>query len=83
MPDGFEAIAHPTRRGMLELLSKRNLSAGEIGHHFDITHPAISNHLNVLVNSGLVSRKREEQFIVYTINRDELKKLISILDDIL
>jgi len=55
----FEAIAQPKRREILRLLSGRELSAGEIASRFAVTQPAISQHLKVLKDVGLVSERRE------------------------
>jgi DNA-binding transcriptional ArsR family regulator len=52
--DVFEALAHPDRRGLLELLAERERSAGELAAHFDVTRPAISWQLRVLRDAGLV-----------------------------
>ncbi len=48
------ALADPVRRGILELVRQRRLSAGEIAAHFEISRPAVSRHLRVLRESGLV-----------------------------
>jgi DNA-binding transcriptional ArsR family regulator len=55
----FEAIAQPKRREILRLLSGGELSAGEIATHFSVTQPAISQHLKVLRETGLVSERRD------------------------
>ena len=55
----FEAVAQPKRREILRLLSGRELSAGEIASRFAVTQPAISQHLKVLKDVGLVSERRE------------------------
>src|SRR3981081_2931558 len=53
----FEAMAQPKRREILRLLSGRELSAGEIASRFSVTQPAISQHLKVLKDVGLVSER--------------------------
>src|SRR3954447_20804742 len=55
----FEAVAQPKRREILRLLSGRELSAGEIASKFAVTQPAISQHLKVLKDIGLLSERRE------------------------
>ena len=52
--DAFEALAHPDRRGLLELLAERERRAGELAENFDVTRPAISWQLRVLRDAGLV-----------------------------
>jgi len=61
----FDAIADPTRRRVLELLSERELSAGEIAAAFPVSRPAISRHLRVLREAGLVRARRAAQQRVY------------------
>jgi DNA-binding transcriptional ArsR family regulator len=58
----FAALADPTRRAMLQLLAKNDLSVGEIAEPFDISLPAVSKHLKVLEEAGLVHRTRKAQF---------------------
>jgi DNA-binding transcriptional ArsR family regulator len=54
----LKAIAEPRRRQILTLVRDEELSAGEIAGHFDVTRPAVSQHLNVLKEAGLVSERR-------------------------
>ena len=54
----LRAIAEPRRRQILELVRDGERSAGEIATHFDVTRPAISQHLGVLQEAGLVSVRR-------------------------
>ena len=53
--DVFQAIADPVRREILDLLSQRNLSAGEVAEHFDISRQAVSKQLKVLDECGMVN----------------------------
>ena len=55
MNDALQAIAEPRRREILRLVRDRELSVGEIAKHFEVTRPAISQHLRVLKDAGLVS----------------------------
>lgn len=64
----FQALSDPTRRKILELLKKKDLSAGDIGKSFDITLPSLSHHLGVLKQAGLVTSTRKGQEIIYSIN---------------
>jgi len=54
----IRAIAEPRRRAILSLIRRRELSAGQIASHFDVTRPAISQHIGVLKRAGLVSERR-------------------------
>ena len=53
--DMFKAMADPTRRRILQLLSEKNLSAGEIAEEFTMSKPAISKHLDILKTSELIT----------------------------
>jgi DNA-binding transcriptional ArsR family regulator len=55
MEAALKAIAEPRRRTILSLVRDGELSAGEIASHFEVTRPAVSQHLNVLKEAGLVS----------------------------
>lgn len=61
----LDAIASPRRREILRLVWSRELSAGEIVSHFDVSWPAISQNLNVLREAGLVSERREGRHRLY------------------
>lgn len=57
--DQLKALAEPRRRRILELVRDGELAAGEIAAHFEVTRPAISQHLTILKNAGLVAERRE------------------------
>ena len=54
----LQALADPRRRQILALVRGRELAAGQIASQFDVTRPAISQHLTVLRNAGLISERR-------------------------
>jgi ArsR family transcriptional regulator len=64
----FKALNDPTRREILELLRKGDLSAGDIADQFDMSKPSISHHLDLLRQAGLVESVKKGQFIYYSIN---------------
>jgi ArsR family transcriptional regulator len=68
----FEALASLPRRKILAYLSDSNLTAGEIAARFDMSKPAISKHLQILENAGLIRGERDGQFIVYSLVPDNL-----------
>ena len=73
----FKALNDPTRREILEMLGKKDLSAGEIADKFNISKPSISHHLDLLRQAGLVESVKQGQFIYYSLNTtvfDELLK---------
>jgi DNA-binding transcriptional ArsR family regulator len=62
------AIADPTRRRIVELLARDEHTAGELVDKFDLSAPAISQHLNVLREAGLVTTRVEGQSRIQTLN---------------
>src|SRR3954467_6724032 len=64
------AIADPTRRRIVELLAVRERTAGELGQEFELSAPAISQHLNVLREAGLVVTRAEGQSRIQALNPD-------------
>src|SRR6185503_7458122 len=62
------AIAHPTRRRIMELLAVRDRTAGELVEAFELSAPAISQHLNVLREAGLVVTRAEGQTRIQSFN---------------
>lgn len=57
-PDVFGAISHPARRRMLDLLVEADRSVNTIAGHFEMSRPAVSQHLRVLLDAGLVTEQR-------------------------
>lgn len=78
----FKALNDETRRGILELLRQKDMSAGEIADAFHISKPSISHHLDILKRADLVSSEKKGQFIVYSLNttivEDILKWIITL-----
>lgn len=73
------ALSDPTRYRILELLKKRDMSAGEIGSHFDMTAPSISHHLATLKVADLVSSRRDGKEIIYSINLSVFEEVAGAL----
>jgi len=69
------AIADPTRRRIVELLAQRDRTAGELVEEFDMSAPAISQHLNVLREAGLVTTRAEGQSRIQSLNPAGLDEL--------
>ena len=80
MEAALRAIAAPHRRTILRLVSATELSAGEIAAHFELTRPAISQHLGVLKEAGLVSERRNGTRRLYLARPEGLRELQSFLD---
>lgn len=64
----FKALSDPTRRDILNMLQKGDLTAGEIANQFAMTKPSISHHLSILKQAGLVQDLRQGQNIYYSLN---------------
>jgi DNA-binding transcriptional ArsR family regulator len=75
----FDAIAQGTRREILRLLAGGELSAGAVASHFSVTQPAISQHLKVLREAGLVERRREGTRRLYRVRPEGLTDLHEFL----
>jgi len=80
MEAALRAIAEPRRRRILELVADRELSAGEIAARFDVTRPAISQHLTVLKGAGLVSERRDGARRMYRARPEGLEEVRGFLD---
>ena len=80
MEAALRAIAEPRRRRILELVGGRELSAGEIASHFEVTRPAISQHLGVLKEAGLVHERRNGTQRLYRARPQGLAELKAFLD---
>jgi DNA-binding transcriptional ArsR family regulator len=75
----FHAIADDRRREILMLLRDRELSVGEVASGFEVTQPAISQHLKVLKNAGLVRERREGTRHIYSARPEGLTDLQDFL----
>ena len=81
MEAALKAIAEPNRRTIMQLVSEDELSAGEIASHFTLTRPAVSQHLSVLKEAGLVSERRNGTRRLYRARPEGLVELRTFLDD--
>ena len=69
------AIADPTRRRIIELLAVRDHTAGELVSEFDVSAPAISQHLKVLRDAGLITTRAEGKSRIQSLNPDGFNEL--------
>src|SRR5438552_12421534 len=81
MEAALKAIAAPRRRQILTLVRDRELSAGEIASHFDVTRPAVSQHLTVLREAGLLAARRAGTRRVYRARPEGMAGLRDFLDE--
>jgi DNA-binding transcriptional ArsR family regulator len=79
----FKALSDPTRREILRLLGRRDMSVGEIVDKFAMSQPSISRHLAVLRSAGLVTARRDGQNVVYgldtTVMQDVVRTLLGLV----
>lgn len=72
----FEALASTPRRQILAFLNAGELTAGEIGARFDFSKPALSGHLRVLEQAGLIEREKRGQFVFVRLVPDRLANTV-------
>ena len=80
LSDVFAALAHPTRRDILERLAVQPLNVGQLASSYDMSGPAISQHLKVLERCGLIEREVRQQWRTCSLNErglDEAAQWIS------
>jgi ArsR family transcriptional regulator len=79
MSSVFKALADPTRRRILELLREREMSAGELASHFELSKPTLSGHFAVLKEAGLVDVQRQGTTLIYRLNVSVLEEALMAL----
>jgi DNA-binding transcriptional ArsR family regulator len=79
--EALRAIAEPRRRAILRLVARDELAAGEIAAAFDITRTAVSQHLTVLKNAGLLTERRDGTKRLYRARAQGLAAVREFLDD--
>jgi ArsR family transcriptional regulator len=77
----FKALSDPTRREILRLLSRGELTAGDLASSFDMTKPSMSHHFNVLKGADLISSRRDGQHVYYSLNSTVLEDVLTRLWD--
>lgn len=80
MQAALKAIAEPRRRQILTLIRDEEMSAGAIASRFDVSRPAISQHLKVLKEAGLVTERRKGTRRLYLVRREGLEDVRAFLD---
>ena len=81
--DVFRALADPTRREILRLLRKRDMTAGEIADQFPLAASTLSGHFNVLKQAHLVVVERKGTTLVYSLNVSAAEEAIGAVMDVL
>lgn len=80
MEAAIKAIAEPRRREILRLVWDAEMSAGQIASHFEVSRPAISQHLRVLKEAGLLFERRDGTRRIYRARPDGLAELREFLE---
>ncbi|KIA89853.1 autorepressor SdpR family transcription factor [Kaistella jeonii] len=73
----FKALNDETRRQIVDLLKQKDLNAGEIAAHFNISKPSISHHLDILKQADLITSEKKGQFVEYSLNTSILEDLLT------
>lgn len=73
----FKALNDETRRKIIELLKEKDMNAGEIAEHFNISKPSISHHLDILKQADLIRCVKNGQFMEYSLNTTILEDLLN------
>jgi DNA-binding transcriptional ArsR family regulator len=80
MEAALKALAEPNRRRILTLVRDEELTAGEIASHFDVSRPAVSQHLTVLKEAGLVHERRNGTRRLYSVRPEGFEDVKSFLE---
>ena len=84
MHDVWGALSDATRREILSMLRRKDMTAGEIADHFSLSKPTVSHHLNILKQAGLIIGDKKAQTITYRLNttvfQDFLKSIAALFD---
>jgi ArsR family transcriptional regulator len=78
----FKALSDPTRREIIRLLGKREMTAGELAERFDMTKPSVSHHFAVLKEADLVVSRRDGQHVWYSLNTTVAQDALAWLWDL-
>lgn len=78
--DVFQAIADPTRRGILLLVASQSMTAGAIAANFDTARPTVSKHLHILTECELLAQEQNGREIYYHLNPEKMKEIADYLE---
>lgn len=83
MNEVFQALSDPTRREILRLLRKRDMTAGELAERFPLARSTLSGHFSALKHAGLIVAEKTGTSIVYSLNLSALEQTLSAVMDLL
>ncbi|WP_035649603.1 MULTISPECIES: ArsR/SmtB family transcription factor [unclassified Flavobacterium] len=78
--DVFQAIADPTRRAILLLVTSHSMTAGAIASNFDTARPTVSKHLKILTECDLLQQTQNGREVHYTINAKKMKEIADFIE---
>jgi len=79
----FQALSDPTRREILRLLRKREMTAGEIAERFPLARSTLSGHFNILKHAGLIVAERNGTSIAYSLNVSVVEQAMAAMMELL
>jgi DNA-binding transcriptional ArsR family regulator len=78
----FEALASPVRRDILEALGSEGMTTGALAARLHMSQPGISNHLRILLDAGLVGKRRVGQTRLYSLRPEKIEEAVAYLRDL-
>jgi len=78
--DVFQAIADPTRRAILLLVTSHSMTAGAIASNFDTARPTVSKHLKILTECELLQQTQNGREVYYTINAERMREVAEFIE---
>ncbi len=75
----FKALSDPSRRKILDLLRKKDMSVSELQSHFNFTQASLSHHLDILKRAQLLTFERQGQFMIYSLNLSVFESVVKFL----
>jgi DNA-binding transcriptional ArsR family regulator len=78
--DVFQAIADPTRRAILLLLTSQSMTAGAIASKFDTARPTVSKHLQILTECELIKQEQKGREVYYHFNPNKMKEIADFIE---
>lgn len=82
MNEVFQALSDPTRREILRLLRRGDMTAGEIAEHFSLAKSTLSGHFRLLKHAGLIVSEKAGNRVVYSLNLSAFEEMLSALLDL-
>ena len=78
--DAFQAVADPTRRAILLLVTSQSMTAGAIASNFDTARPTVSKHLQILTECELLKQEQNGREIYYHLNPQTMKEIADFVE---